>query len=157
MAHNLAFSLFQTVSCWQGSILSPRLFAVFVDDLSKQLNNVKSVCFVGHHCITHVMYAYYVCLLAPSVLGLQKVLEMYYFFSQDNNVVFGHKKIEVNLLPVCLHKEKISRIHETKYLGYFLIEDQSDDVEISKQIRTLNIRSNKLLRTFSYCTIDVQK
>ena len=36
-------------------------------------------------------------------------------------------------------------------------EDQSDDVEISKQIRTLYIRSNKLLQMFSYCTIDVKK
>ena len=45
-----------------------------------------------------------------------------------------------------LHEKKLCRIHETKYLGYFLSEDQSDDVEISKQIRTLYIRSNKLLR-----------
>ena len=36
-------------------------------------------------------------------------------------------------------------------------EDQVDDVEISKQIRTLYIRSNKLLRMFSYYTIDVEK
>ena len=39
----------------------------------------------------------------------------------------------------------------------FLSEDQSDDVEISKQIRILYIRSNQLLRMFSYCTIDVKK
>ena len=56
-----------------------------------------------------------------------------------------------------LHREKLSRIHETKYLGCFLSDDQSDDVEISKQIRTLYTRSNKLLRVFSYCTIDVKK
>ena len=36
-------------------------------------------------------------------------------------------------------------------------DDQSDDVEISKQIRTLYTRSNKLLQMFSYCTIDVKK
>ena len=39
----------------------------------------------------------------------------------------------------------------------FWSEDQSDDVEIFKQIRTLYIRSNKLLRMFSYCTINVKK
>ena len=50
-----------------------------------------------------------------------------------------------------------SHVHETKYLGYFLSEDKSDDAEISKQIRTLYIRSNTLLRMFSYCTIDVKK
>ena len=35
--------------------------------------------------------------------------------------------------------------------------DPSDDVEISKQIRTFYIRSNKFLRLFSYCNIDVKK
>ena len=56
-----------------------------------------------------------------------------------------------------LHREKLNCIHEIKYLGSFLSDDQSDDVEISKQIRTLYTRSNKLLRMFSYCTIDVKK
>ena len=31
----------------------------------------------------------------------------------------------------------LSRIHETKYLGYFLSDDSSDDVKISNQMRTL--------------------
>ena len=57
---------------------------------------------------------------------------------------------------LCIYREKLSRLHETKYLGCFLSDDQSDNVEISKQIRTLYIRSNKLLRMFSYCTIDVK-
>ena len=58
---------------------------------------------------------------------------------------------------LCIYIEKLNRIHETKYLECFLSDDQSDDVEISKQIRTLYTRSNKLLRMFSYCTIDVEK
>ena len=50
----------------QGGILSPRLFAVYVDDLSKQLSDARSGCFIGHQCINHVMYADDICLLAPS-------------------------------------------------------------------------------------------
>ena len=60
----------------QGGILFPRLFAVYVDDLSKHLHGARSGCFIGHQCIDHVMYADYMCLLAPSALGLQKLLEM---------------------------------------------------------------------------------
>ena len=113
------------------------------------------------------MYADDICLLAPSALGLQKLLEMCYDFSQDNDiicnslksvyVVFRPKRYKLFCPPVYSHEEKPCRIHETKYLGYFPSEDQSDDAEISKQIRTLYIRSNKLLRMFSYCTIDVKK
>ena len=63
----------------QGSFLSPRLFAVYVD--------ARSGCFIGHQCINHVMYADDICLLAPSALGLQKLLEMSYDFSQDNDII----------------------------------------------------------------------
>ena len=72
----------------QGGILSPRLFSVYVDDLSKHLHDARSGCFIGHQCINHVMYADDICLLAPSALGLQKLLEMCYCFSQDNDIIF---------------------------------------------------------------------
>ena len=73
------------------------------------------------------MYADDICLLAPSALGLQKLLEMCYSFSQDNGriifiylnsvyVVFRHKRYKLFSPPVYLHREKLSYIHETKYL-----------------------------------------
>ena len=64
-------SSFFTVSngVGQGGILSPRVFAVYVDDLSNHLHDARSGCFVGHQCINHVMYADNICLFAP--LGLQ--------------------------------------------------------------------------------------
>ena len=55
-------------------------------------------------------------------------------------------------------------VAKTKNQPFFLksvkfdyITPLSDYVEISKQIRILYTRSNKLLRMFSYCTIDVKK
>ena len=72
-------------------------------------------------------------------------------------VVFRPKRYKLFCPPVYLHREKLSSRHETKYLGCFLSDDQSDDVKISKQILNLYTRSNKLLRMFSYCTIDVKK
>ena len=41
----------------EGGILSPHLFGVYVDDLFKQLIDVRSGCFIEHQCINHVMYA----------------------------------------------------------------------------------------------------
>ena len=106
--------------------MSPRLFAVYVDDLSKHLHDARSGCFIGSKCINHVMYADDIYLLAPSALGLQKLLERCYGFSQDNGiifislnsvyVVFRHKRYKLFCPPVCLHREKLSYIHETKYL-----------------------------------------
>ena len=76
----------------QNGILSPRLFLVYVDDLSKCLHDARSGCFMGHQCINHVMYADDICLLAPSALGLLKLLEMCYGFSQDNDIIFNSLK-----------------------------------------------------------------
>ena len=152
----------------QGGIMSPRLFAVYVDDLSKQLIDARSGCFIEHQCINHLMYADDICLLAPSALGLEKLLDVCYNFSQCNDIVFNSlksvymvfKSKEYKLFGpiVYLHLDRLNRIPETKYLGYLLSEDQSDDEDIAKQMRTLYLRSNKLLRMFtsSYCTIDVK-
>ena len=85
-------SCFFTVSngVRQGGILSPRLFAVYVDDLSKQLSDARLGCFIGHQCIIHVMYADDICLLAPSALGLQMLLEMCYDFSHNSDIILTH-------------------------------------------------------------------
>ena len=148
----------------QGGILSPRLFAVYVDDLSKHFIDARSECFIEHQCINHVMYADDICLLAPSALGLQKLLFGCYNFSQCNDIVFNSlKSVYIVFRPkryklfcptVPLHLDGLNHIPETQYLGH-LGKDHSDDEDIAKQMRALYIRSNKLLRMFSYCTIDV--
>ena len=114
----MIFACFFTVSngVRQGGILSPWLFAVYVDDISKQLSDARSGCFIVHWCINHVMYADDICLLAPSALGLQKFLEMYYDFSQDNAIifislksvyiVFRSKRYKLFCPPVYLHEEQ---------------------------------------------------
>ena len=114
------------------------------------------------------MYGDDICLLAPSALGLQKLLDVCYNFSQCNDIVFNslksvymvfRTKIYKLFCPiVSLHLDRLNRISEIKYLGYIhvLSEDQSDDGDIAKQMITLYIRSNKLLQMFSYCTINVK-
>ena len=102
--------------------------------------------------------------LAPSALGLPRLLDVCYNFSQCNDIVFDSlKSVYMVFRPkrctcklicpiVSLHLDRLNRIPETKYFGYLLSEDQSDDKDIAKQMRTLYIRSNKLLRMFSYCS-----
>ena len=58
----------------QGGILSPKLFAIYVDDLSHELTLCKSGCYIDDQCMNHVMYADDICLMAPSAIGLQKML-----------------------------------------------------------------------------------
>ena len=71
--------------------------------------------------------------------------------------MFRSKIYKLFCSTVSLHLDKLIRIPETRYLGYkyLLSEDRSDDEDIAKQMRTLHIRSSKLLRKFGYWTIEI--
>ena len=58
----------------QGWVLSPKLFAIYVDALD--LTMCKSGCYIDDQCINHVMYADDICLLAPSAIDLQRMLDV---------------------------------------------------------------------------------
>ena len=45
---------------------------------------------------------------------------------------------------------------QTKYLGFMFNTNAQDDEDMLRQMRTLYIRANKLLRTFHYCSTDVK-
>ena len=55
----------------QGGILSPSLFAVYIDDVSSLLNTSKIGCHIDDVCINHVFYADDLCLMAPCEISLQ--------------------------------------------------------------------------------------
>ena len=49
----------------QGGILSPRLFALYVNQLTDRLLSCNASCYINDMCINHVMYADGICLLTP--------------------------------------------------------------------------------------------
>ena len=73
----------------QGGILSPKLFAIYVDDLSRELTLCKSGCCIDDQCMNHVMYADKICLMTPSAIGSQKMLDVCFDFSLRNDTMFN--------------------------------------------------------------------
>ena len=59
----------------QGGVLSSKLFAIYIDDSSQDLAMCKSGCYINEQCKNHVMYADDICLLAPSAIDLQRLLD----------------------------------------------------------------------------------
>ena len=45
----------------QGGVLSPKLFAIYIDDLSNELALCKSGCYINEQCMNHVIYADDIC------------------------------------------------------------------------------------------------
>jgi len=70
------FSEFFTVACGvrQGGVLSPYLFAIYVDDIVAKINTSDLGCRIGLKGIAIVLYADDILLLAPSVDSLQKLI-----------------------------------------------------------------------------------
>ena len=76
----------------QGGILSPYLFAVYIDQLSKDLNRVPAGCYIGNTLVNHIIYADDICCFSPSVAGLQDLLAVSDSFSYKNDIVFNSNK-----------------------------------------------------------------
>ena len=68
----------------QGSILSPHLFAVYVDDLSVNLIDSGQGCCIDNVVINHLFYADDLCLMAPIPSALQRLINICDQFCIDN-------------------------------------------------------------------------
>ena len=73
----------------QGGILSPKLYSVYVDDLSDYLVKSQIGCHIDSLCVNHVMYVDDICLMTPSPAALQKLSNICYDFSMQNNLSFN--------------------------------------------------------------------
>ena len=71
-------------------------------------------------------------------------------------VVFKLKSSKLYCPNVRLYCDILEYIYCTKYLNFTFNMNSQDDNNMLKQMRTLYIRSNKLLLTFHCCTIDVK-
>ena len=60
----------------QGGVLSPYLFAVFLDELSIQLDSTRVGCTVGNMIVNHLRVADDICVFSPSISGLLCLLNI---------------------------------------------------------------------------------
>ena len=71
-------------------------------------------------------------------------------------IVFIPKSRKLYCPNVRLDCNILEYISCTKYLSFNFNMNRQDDNDVLRQIRTLYIRLNKLVRTFHCCTIDVK-
>ena len=62
----------------QGGILSPKLFSVYDDELSKTLSAAKTGCIINDVSVNHVFYTDNLCIMSDSLSGLQNLIDIYF-------------------------------------------------------------------------------
>ena len=61
-----------------------------------------------------------------------------------------------HVMYVFIGQEALKFVSESKYLGFSFSDSKCDDCDMLCQMRSLYAKSNRLLRTFIHCSIDVK-
>ena len=79
----------------QGGVLSPMLFNIYVDIISKSLSKINVGCMVGKLIINHLYDADDLVLISPSHKGLQKLVNVCNEKGIELDIKFNEKKNNV--------------------------------------------------------------
>ena len=128
----------------QGGILSPKLFAFYMNRLSGALSHCKAGCYITEQCINHIMYTDDICVIAPTTIALQKLLDVCFEYSIANDllfnpvkavcIVFKHCRFKLYCPTVSIETELLTYVNTVKYLRFVFCENKKDDEIIVRQI-----------------------
>ncbi len=82
----------------QGGLLSPRLFNVYMDDLSKELSSSKIGSNVGGNLISHLCYADDLILTSLCSAGMEKLLAICSKYGIEHKLVYNSLKVKLCVL-----------------------------------------------------------
>ena len=115
----------------QGGVLSPLLFAIFIDSLVDKVRSTGVGCYVSHLCVSIFLYADDILLIAPSVSALQillwaceeelRMLDMQLNTKKSICIRFGERfKASCNSL-VSSYGGVIDWMNSCRYLGVYFV------------------------------------
>ena len=150
----------------QGGILSPLLFSFYIDKVLKSVSEMNAGCCIFGHKSSVVAYADDLILMAPSVCGVQKMLDklcgmlsdlcMTVNVSKSNYIIFK-KKRNISISPnVFMNGERLVRVEKCKYLGVILNENISDlKNDIERISNTFLKQFNSMYSKFSFVSNEI--
>ena len=57
-------------------MLSPYLYAIYIDDLQMELNKLQAECCIGYNLINRILFADDLCCFSASLDGLQSIVNV---------------------------------------------------------------------------------
>ena len=137
----------------QGAVLSPPCFAVYLDDLLKELRNLKLGCYIAGTWVGATAYADDLVLLAPTRSSMKEMLRVCERYALDHNISFstdenptksktkivymcGNMKSRAYPAPLKLNGRNLPFVPTAVHLGHTLAQDGTMDHDI--KIRRCN-------------------
>jgi len=142
-------------------------FAVYLDDLSNELNLIKAGCYIGEVLLNHLMFADDISVFCPSVRWLQRILDVCQAYAESHGIIFNcnktvcmafkAKSAKCTATPVLkLGGQYVKSVDQYKYLGIIMDTELSDDKDIQRQLRYQYCAANMLRACFSRCSNAVK-
>ena len=119
-----------TAGVRQGGILSPFLFAIYIDDMVNELKQSKLGCCVNKQYLGVFLYADDILLISQSVTCMQEMLNLCFAIATKLDMRFNSKKSVVLRIGKRYKKscdmlqiggEKLNFVTELRYLGVYLL------------------------------------
>ena len=115
----------------QGSVISPMLFSIYVDNLFLELKQLGLGCHVGLEYAGSFGYADDIALICPTFYGLKKMISVCELYALDYHITFNPLKsklicfnIDPSVLPVIyLNGQPISITSNDVHLGNYVSSD----------------------------------
>jgi len=159
----------------QGGILSALLFAVYMDNLSIELNNLDIGAQIGGFRMNHLMYADDIALISSTKYFMDKLLNKCDTYANNNNLRFNSSKTELQMYFPCymqnvknkvslkFQESKLCNTQKVRYLGYELAYKCKygqmiidDEPEIQKRTGDIYKRAYMIRSYFSPCSSKVK-
>ncbi|XP_063626454.1 uncharacterized protein LOC134798057 [Cydia splendana] len=151
----------------QGGLTSPKLFNLYMNTLIVELSRTKIGCSIDGTCVNNISYADDMVLLSPSIGALRKLISVCEDYAGAHGLRYNSKKSELLVFnprgskvdtvpPATLGGTQLTRVSKFKYLGHWVTDDLSDNIDVERERRALPVRSNMLARRFARCTTEVK-
>ena len=138
----------------QGGILSPDLYCLYVNDLITELESLNVGCYVMDVFMASLMYADDMALLAPSVKGLQLLLERCSEFCDRWDICLNAKKSKLlyfgkkcsSLYSPVLNGKQLEWVDSWNYLGVNVVSGRKFGCSVMERIKSFYRCANAIFR-----------
>ena len=148
----------------QGGILSPHIFNFYINNMIGRVSSCDVGCRIGIYRTNIICYADDILLCAPSVQGLQFLVNYVCDILNDlclplndksSYIVFRNRRTPRVTYTIDVLTDTFENINECKYLGAILTDDFRLDEDLCRSSSSFLRQFNSIFHKFSFLNVDV--